>query len=347
MKEFSYGAENGRARRVKLRDVARHAGVSAATVSRAIAQPELVNSATLARVRSSAARLGYVPDGAARALASGRSMTVGAVVPTLDSAIFSKALQTMQATLSRHGYQLLVASHDYSAAAEAEAIRTLLSRGVDGVMLVGAERPVGTWQLLEDAGVAVVLTWCGDTRYKSVVVDNEQAGRLAAQHLIELGHKRFGVIIGAQQFNDRQRARLSGIQAALLDAGLDLPEWRVSEQPLTLAGGRTGCSLMLALEDPPTALIGGIDLLAIGCIEEAHSRGLVVPDNISVVGIDNIEMSAHLFPSLTSIHLPVGRIGDDAANCLLEELAGVSANTIIELPIELVARKSSARLACP
>lgn len=345
MKEVSYEIENGRARRVKLRDVARHAGVSAATVSRAIAQPELVSSATLARVRSSAARLGYVPDGAARALASGRSMTVGAVVPTLDSAIFAKALQTMQITLSRHGYQLLVASHDYSAAAEAEAIRTLLSRGVDGLMLVGAERPPGTWQLLEDAGVAIVLTWCGDTRYKSVVVDNEQAGRLAAQHLIELGHKRFGVVIGAQQFNDRQRARLTGIQTALFNAGLELPDWRVTEQPMTLAGGRTGCSLMLALEDPPTALIGGIDILAIGCIEEAHSRGLVVPDNISVVGIDNIEMSAHLFPSLTSVHLPVGRIGDDAANCLLEELAGVSANAIIELPIELVARKSSARLA--
>jgi LacI family transcriptional regulator, galactose operon repressor len=331
--------------RVKLRDVARHAGVSPATVSRAIAQPELVSSATLARVRSSAARLGYVPDGAARALASGRSMTVGAVVPTLDSAIFSKALQTMQINLSRHGYQLLVASHDYSAAAEAEAIRTLLSRGVDGLMLVGAERPLDTWRLLEGTGVAVVLTWCRDEKYRSVSVDNEHAGRLAAQHLIDLGHRRLGVIIGALQFNDRQKARLTGIRAAISDAGLELPDWRITEQPLTLAGGRSGCSLMLALDDPPTALIGGIDPLAIGCIEEVHSRGLVVPDDISVVGIDNIEMSAHLFPSLTSVHLPVGRIADDAANCLLEQLAGVSASAAIELPIELVARKSSARIA--
>ncbi len=136
-------------RRIKLLDVARHAGVSAATVSRAIAQPDLVSATTLARVRSSAARLGYVPDGAARALASGRSMTIGAVVPTLDSAIFSRTLQTMQATLSRQGYQLLVASHDYSAAAEAEAVRTLLTRGVDGLMLVGAERPAATWELLK------------------------------------------------------------------------------------------------------------------------------------------------------------------------------------------------------
>lgn len=330
-------------RRIKLLDVARHAGVSAATVSRAIAQPDLVSAATLARVRSSAARLGYVPDGAARALASGRSMTIGAVVPTLDSAIFSRTLQTMQATLSRQGYQLLVASHDYSAAAEAEAVRTLLTRGVDGLMLVGAERPAATWELLETADIAVVLTWCGDDRFSSVVVDNEKAGRLAAQHLIELGHKRVGAIIGARQFNDRQTARLAGIQAALSDAGLDLPDWRVTEQPLTLAGGRTGCSLMLALEDPPTGLIGGIDILAIGCIEEAHSRGLVIPEAFSVVGIDNIEMSAHIFPSLTSVHLPVGRIGEIAASCLLEDIAGGSANALVDLPIELVPRKSTAR----
>jgi LacI family transcriptional regulator len=330
-------------RRIKLLDVARDAGVSPATVSRAIAQPELVNSATLARVRSSAARLGYVPDGAARALASGRSKTIGAVVPTLDSAIFARALQSMQTMLSQHGFQLLVASHDYNAAAEAEAIRILLTRGVDGLMLVGAERPAASWELLEGAGVAVVLTWCGDARVSSVTVDNEKAGRLAARHLIDLGHKRIGAVVGSLQFNDRQKARLAGIGAALREAALHLPDWLVSEQPLTLAGGRTGCSAMLALEQPPTALIGGIDMLAIGCIEELHSRGLNVPNALSVVGIDNIEMSAHVFPSLTSVHLPVARIGEAAASCLLDELAGKGVKSLLELPIELVPRKSSAK----
>jgi LacI family transcriptional regulator len=330
-------------RRIKLLDVARDAGVSPATVSRAIAQPELVNSATLARVRSSAARLGYVPGGAARALASGRSMTIGAVVPTLDSPIFARALQSMQAKLSQHGYQLLVASHDYNAAAEAEAIRILLARGVDGLMLVGAERPAASWQLLEGAGVPVVLTWCGDKRASSITVDNEKAGRLAARHLLDLGHKRIGAVVGGLQFNDRQKARLAGIRAALRNAALNLPDWLVSEQPLTLAGGRTGCSSMLALDQPPTALIGGIDMLAIGCIEEVHSRGLKVPKALSVVGIDNIEMSAHIFPPLTSVHLPVARIGEAAAGCLLDELAGRDAKSLIELPIELVSRKSTAR----
>ncbi len=123
--------------KVRLSDVASDAGVSPATVSRAISQPELLSQETLQRVRRSAERLGYRPDAAARALASGRSMTIGAVMPTLDNAIFSKALQAMQVSLAQAGYQLLVASHDYNPAAETEAIRTLVSRGVDGLILVG------------------------------------------------------------------------------------------------------------------------------------------------------------------------------------------------------------------
>jgi LacI family transcriptional regulator len=331
--------------RIKLIDVARHAGVSPATVSRAIAQPDLVNPDTLARVRASATKLGYVPDGAARALASGRSMTMGAVIPTLDSAIFARALQAMQTALSRHGYQLLVASHDYSAAAEAEAVRMLLTRGVDGLMLVGAQRPEATWDLLVNASVAVVLTWCDAPRFNAISVDNARAGRLAAQHLIALGHRRIGAVVGASHFNDRQQARLAGIRAAIEEAGLTLPDWCICEQPLSLAGGRTGCAQMLALNESPTALIGGIDLLAIGCIEEAHTRGLVVPGDLSIVGIDNLEMSAHLFPALSTVHLPVARIGELAAESLLTQLRNDGTAAHVELPVELVVRHSTAPLA--
>jgi LacI family transcriptional regulator len=331
--------------RIKLIDVARHARVSPATVSRAIAQPDLVRPDTLARVQASAAKLGYVPGGAARALASGRSMTMGAVIPTLDSAIFARALQAMQTALSKHGYHLLVASHDYSAAAEAEAVRMLLTRGVDGLMLVGAQRPAATWDLLDKANVAVVLTWCGEPHFSAISVDNVRAGRLAAQHLIGLGHRRIGVVVGAVHFNDRQQARLAGIRAAIEEAGLSLPDWCISEQPLSLAGGRTGCAQMLALDEAPTAIIGGIDILAIGCIEEAHARGLAVPHDLSIVGIDNLEMSAHLFPALTTVHLPVMRIGELAAESLLTQLRSDGAAAHVDLPVELVVRRSTARLA--
>lgn len=329
--------------RVKLSDVAKDAGVSPATVSRAIAQPDLLSPETLAKVMASAKRLGYLPDGAARALASGRSMTIGAIVPTLDSAIFARALQAMQATLAQSGYLLLVASHEASPAAETQAVRALLGRGVDGLMLVGAERAPETAALLKASGLPVVLTWCGDGHFTAVTIDNALAGRLAAEHLVGLGHRRIGMIVGHLQFNDRQRARLEGARAALAEAGLALPDSMVVEQALTLAGGRAGCAMLLDLDTPPTALIGGIDLFAIGCLEEAHARGLAVPEDLSVVGIDGLDMSAHVSPGLTTVHVPTGRIGKLAAQTLMAMVAGRTVDKQQRLPVELVVRRSSQR----
>lgn len=328
--------------KVRLIDVAKDAGVSPATVSRAISQPLLLASDTLARVRASASKLGYRPDAAARALASGRSRTIGAVMPTLDNAIFSRALQAMQTVLATEGYQLLVASHNYSAAAEADAIRMLLASGVDGLMLVGAERAPGAEAVIADAGVPVVLTWRTSPGFAAVTVDNERAGRLAARHLVELGHRRIGVVTGLHGFNDRQRARLAGALAYLDEAGIALPDWLSIQQPTTLAGGRAGCATLLALADPPTAIIGGIDLIAIGCMIEAQSRGLNVPGDISVVGIDDLDMSAHLSPPLTTVHIPTGRIGAETATTLLGLIQSGGEATVRELPVDLVTRHSTA-----
>lgn len=329
------------ARKVRLDDVAKAAGVSPATVSRALSQPELLSRDTLLRVRTQARLLGYRPHGAARALASGRSMTIGAVMPALDNPIFSRALQSMQTALAAEGYQLLVASHNYSAAAETDAVRTLLARGVDGLMLVGAERAAETSALLDEAGIPVVLTWRTTAAHAGVTVDNERAGRLAAQHLVELGHVRIGMVSGRFAFNDRQRARMAGARALLAEAGRGLPDWMISEQPTTLAGGRAGCASLLELGEPPTALIGGIDLLAIGCMVEAQARGLNVPRDLSVAGIDDIDMSAHLSPSLTTVHIPTAQIGRDAARALLAMIAGTTGAHVLDLPVELVVRRST------
>jgi LacI family transcriptional regulator len=330
-------------RKARLVDVARDAGVSPATVSRAMIQPSLLAAETLARVRRSAEQLGYRPDAAARALASGRSMTIGAVMPTLDNAIFSRALQAMQTTLAEQGYQLLVASHEYNATAETEAIRKLLARGIDGLMLVGAERAPEAEALIRDTAVPTVLTWRTTAGRAAVVVDNERAGWLAARHLLDLGHSRIGMVAGHGPFNDRQRARLAGARACLRDAGLDLPDWLVSQQPTTLAGGRSGCAALLALAQPPTAMIGGIDFIAIGCIIEAQARGLKVPGDLSVAGIDDIDMSAHLSPSLTTVRIPTARIGEEAAAMLLRMIQSKSAPDVVELQIELVVRRSSSQ----
>ncbi|MGL5446798.1 MAG: LacI family DNA-binding transcriptional regulator [Rhabdaerophilum sp.] len=327
--------------RTRLSDVARDAGVSPATVSRAISRPELLSEETLARVRRAAERLGYSPDAAARTLASGRSMTIGAVMPTLDNAIFSKALQGMQTTLAAEGYQLLVASHDYNPAAETEAIKTLLSRGVDGLILVGAERSPEAFALLATTKVPVVLTWCAPPDVPAVVVDNEYASELVTRHLIELGHRRIGVITGAVRFNDRQRARLNAVRNTLEKAGFALPPSLACEQPTTLAGGRMGCAKLLELADPPTAIVCGLDLIAIGCMVEAQARGLAVPGDLSVAGIDDLDMSAHVSPSLTTVHVPTARIGAEAAGKLVAILRNQETELWACLPVELIIRRST------
>ncbi|MGL4439397.1 MAG: LacI family DNA-binding transcriptional regulator [Bosea sp. (in: a-proteobacteria)] len=330
-------------RKPRLSDVARDAGVSPATVSRAISRPGLLSDETLAKVRLSAKRLGYNPDAAARALVSGKSMTIGAVMPTLDNAIFSRALQAMQVTLAEEGYQLLVASHDYNASAEAEAVRTLLSRGVDGLMLVGAERAIETLALIEAAKVPLVLTWRSPSGTPSVTVDNERAGAMAAEHLVALGHRRIGMVSGSFKFNDRQKARQNGARAYLDSVGIGLPGSRTCEQPTTLAGGRSGCAKLMELAEPPTAIIGGIDLIAIGCMIEAQARGFTVPGDLSVAGIDDLDMSAHLAPSLTTVHIPTAAIGAEAALKLVALLRGLPSDMTLDLPIELVVRRSTAK----
>jgi LacI family transcriptional regulator len=328
-----------RHKRPRLADIAARAGVSLATASRTLSQPGIVSPETRRKVRTAVAELGGALPGAGARAAGDAG--VAAVVPTLDNAIFSRCLQAMQSTLAEAGRHLLVASSDFHPDTEASVIRGLLARGVDGLILVGAQRQPDAWSLLEGAGVPVVLTWCADPRFDAVVVDNRAAGRLAAEHLLGLGHTRLGVVCGATRFNDRQRARLAGVREALAARGLELPEWLVSEQDFTLAGGRGGCAALLALAEPPTAIVCGIDQLAVGCLVEAQSRGLLVPGDLSVVGIDNLEMAAHLSPALTTVHIPTARIGATAAQRVLQRLAGESAPRVTELPIELVVRRSS------
>lgn len=329
--------------RPRLLDIAAAAGVSIATASRSLAQPEIVSPDTRARVRSAALRLGgpHALDTARGLPGSG----IAAIIPTLDNPIFARALQAMQEVLTAAGHSLLVASSNYQPETELAVLRGLLARGVDGVILVGAQRSTEAWEVLETAGVPVVLTWCDDDRFDAVVVDNHAAGRLAAEHLIELGHSRLGVVCGAIRQNDRQRARMEGVRDALAARGLDLPEWRVAEQEFSLAGGRTGCAALLALAEPPTAIVCGIDHLAVGCLVEAQSRGISVPGDLSVVGIDNLEMAAHLSPPLTTVHVPTARIGEVAAGLVLARLRGEARARRVELPIELVVRRSSARPA--
>ena len=325
-----------------LIDIAAACDTSIATVSRALSKPGLVQPATLERVRTVAASMGYVPNRRARALVSGRSNTVGVAVPTLASPVFSATLQEMQKALSANGYQLLIASHEYDPTAEATALSQLISHGVDALVVIGGVRPQSTWMLIDSAEVPLVQLWEGREGFDRVLVDNHHAGELAAQHLLDLGHSRIGVICGDQAINDRQAARVAGIRAALRAAGFDLSDGQISEQAPSVMAGRSGCAALLEQTPRPTAVIGAMDMLAMGAMLEAQARGMAVPGAMSFVGIDNIDVSAHLSPALTTVDIPATRIGAEAAAMVLRRLSEDTRDCeSMTLPIELVVRLST------
>jgi LacI family transcriptional regulator len=331
-------------RPAKLSDVARLAGVSAATVSRALNTPELVRSDTRQGILDAITRLGYVPHGSARALASRRTRTVGLVVPTIDHAIFSRFAQSMQTELAEAGYQLLIASHEYSAALELNGARALIERGVDALVLVGLVQGQALSDVLSRATIPILRTWTYDRTGRSLSVgfDNVQAGERVAKHLLALGHRRFGVISGFLHYNDRARGRVEGVRKALREAGLDLPAANVVEQPFTYAGGRAGLRALLGLSPRPTAVVCGNDLLGIGALLECQDVGLPVPEAISITGFDNQELTSHIRPGLTTVNLPLSDLGRRATEILLGLLAGEVLEASVELPVELVIRGSTA-----
>lgn len=329
-------------RAARLADVARLAKVSTATVSRALTLPHKVKARTLERVQQAASSLGYVAHGAARALASRRTQTIAAVVPTLDNAIFANTIHALQRRLDEAGYVLLLASHEFDADIEARVTRKLIERGVDGLVLLGTTHHPEIYRMLEAHALPYVLTWAWDERgnHPCVGFDNHAAAQRITEHLLDLGHRRFAMVSGITAQNERAQERLAGVRAALAVRGLELQ--RVVEKPYTHTGGREGLRAVLAGSAAPTAVICGNDVLAIGAIAECHARGLKVPEDVSITGFDDMELAGMMKPALTTMRFPTAELGAYAANHLLMRLEGKVVDLRCKLPTELVVRDSTA-----
>ena len=335
---------NGRCRTAKLSDVANLARVSTATVSRALTCPNKVKPATAARIRQAVEALGYVAHGAARALASRRTHTIGAIIPTLDNSIFANTVHALQKTLDEAGYTLLIASHEFDAEVEARVTQALVERGVDGLVLLGATHHPSVLRMLDTHEIPYVLTWALDAsgRHPCVGFDNRAAANRIASHLLDLGHRDFGMISGVTAGNERASERLEGVRRALAVHGVAFAPGCVVEKPYTLSAGREGLRELLRAVPRPTAVICGNDVLAIGALAECQARGLNVPRELSITGFDDLEMSAVVAPALTTVHFPTAELGSYAAQHLLARLAGKPFELRTELPVELVVRASTA-----
>jgi LacI family transcriptional regulator len=330
--------------RTGAKHVALLAGVSTATVSRALNTPDSVDPATLQRVREAMTKLRYVPHGAARSLRSRRSRMIGAIVPSFDYALYARTTSALQQRLGEAGYAVVLAEHHYDLAQELQVARQLIEHGVDAFVFVGVEHDARLFALLEDHACPFVLTWGVERgkKYPCVGFDNRQAAYEMARHLIILGHRKFGLVSAPVEGNDRGRERGEGFRAALADAGLPLPDSHVQFAAIGLASAEEAMQRMLALRDRPTAVMSTNDVLAVGAMMACRKAGVRIPEDISITGVDNTDLGATQTPGLTSVRTPIVEIGRAAAEQLIARLEGREFDARQTLPFEIVVRGSTA-----
>lgn len=324
-----------------LDDVARRAGVSTATVSRALNTPSMVRAETRERVEAAVSTLGYTPHFGGRALASNRTNTIGAVIPTMENAIFARGIQAMEEELSAHGVTLLIATSHYDAGREARQVRALLSRGVDALALIGQDRPESTYQMLHARGVPFVTLWSRAEEGGPLFVgfDNYAAAASMADLVLDHGHRRIAMIAGVTAGNDRAVSRVQGVRATLAARGVDLSPPFLVEAAYELDAAAAAAGALLSLSPPPSAIICGNDVLAAGALNAARKRGKRVPEDVSIVGYDDIDLSIAVDPPLTTIRVPHRRMGRAAADMLRRMIGGEPVESR-QFDFELVVRSS-------
>jgi LacI family transcriptional regulator len=333
----------GSAQSIGLRHVARAAGVSTATVSRAINRPEVVSAGLRERITLAVKQLGWVPDGAARALTTRRSHTIGAVFPTLSVGDFARATHAIQAELLQSGYTLLLACSEYDLDQELRQVRKFIERGVDGLILVGQAHHADLAPLLARRRMPFVNTFVYDPQTHGTCVgpDNRKALMSMTDYLADLGHVRFGVIAQSTRNNDRASARLDGIRDALAMRGLAVRPQHFAIGLWSVAEGRSLFGRVITADPRPTAVICGNAHLTVGALLEALAMGLEVPEEVSIVGYDDIEVMSHLPVPLTTVRVPGQVIGRSAAQVLIARLEGRSLDIPLESEAEIVIRASS------
>ncbi len=321
---------------VTIRDVAQVAGVSPATVSRALSAPDIVDPTTRERVIRVAEHLGYRPNRAARGLITGRTGNFGLILPDLANPFFPLVVKGIQQAAREAEYQVFVVDTDENAAAELGLVRDL-AKQVDGVVLCSPRLKVADLQEAASL-VPIVLLNRLHGSVPAVVVDNLGGIRQIVNHLTELGHRRVGFVAGPRtSWSNRQR--LTALKTVCQDSAVELVQ--LGSFAPTFAGGLEAAEGVII--SGVTAVIGYNDLVALGTISGLRLRGVNVPGDLSVVGIDDIPMSAIVEPALTSLSLPKDVAGRAAVELLLELLADEpdDVTRIRELPTELIVRQTT------
>lgn len=312
-----------KAGRPRIEDVARRAGTSAITVSRALRQPAKVSAETRRRVLLAIEQLGYIPDLAASGLASRRTGIVAVLLPTIANPVFAETVQGIAETMrTEGGLQILLGDYGYSDARERDLLVALAGRRPDAVICIGLVQEEAPRNLLRGLGVPVVESWDLTDNPLDIVVgfSNEQAGAAMANHMIAGGCRRLAFVGCADA---RASARAAGFATAAARAGLSVAVILLPDSS-SLTGGALGVSRLLAEAPECDAAFFGDDLLAAGALLECQRRGIAVPGRLALGGLGNMEIAAALPPGVTTIDVAAREIGRRAAAAVLSRLRGLS-----------------------
>lgn len=318
----------------RLADVARLAGVSVATVSRVISRPGSVNVTTRARVLKVLASTGYRLNVAARNLRLKRTGCIAALVPDLGNSYFSTILTGISEVVSREGYNLVVA--DTRVCRNSHISAYFDPSKIDALLLLDGSLPAS---LAASRPVVTVSEWIPDLEAPRALIDNASAARMAVEHLAGLGHRQIGHVTGPRE-NIVAQTRLRGAVAAT--QALGLPPLLLIDGDFSASSGKKATQVWLDAQDRPTGMFFASDEMACGFIWEAQRSGIKIPQDVSIVGFDDIASAEHLFPSLTTVRQPRAALGRESAECLLRLLRGDAGMEDIVLGTDLICRASSA-----
>jgi len=306
-----------------IKDVAQHAGVSVATVSHVLNDTRFVSDATRARVQQAIGALQYVPSALARSLKSNRTHTVGMMIPNNSNPYFAEIVRGIEDTCYEAGFSVILCNSDDDPVKQSNYVRLLSEKQVDGLIVLSSGSDEELLDTLRAARMPQVLVdrEIEDLAADLVEVHHEAGAFMATQHLLELGHRRIACIAGPAGLSSA-RQRVQGYQRAMREAGLRPNARLMRDGDFTAAGGHAAMDWLLdSVAAHPTAVFASNDLMAIGAVCAAASHGLRIPQDLSVIGFDDIALAAHSNPPLTTIAQPKHETGAIAAQLLLQRIA--------------------------
>ena len=333
--------------RVGIKDIARSAGVSIATVSHAFRNPNRVSDKTREKVLDAANRLGYTPNRHAVGLRTARSGNIVVVIPDIADSYNTEIIKGIESVAHGRSYSVLLGDTQGSAEREREFAAMVRSRQADGIILMSHRLPFDLPDDVAPEDIPPLVNgseYVGNEAIPSVSIDDKQGGKDATRHLIDLGHKRIAIVTGDKN-STSTRGRLEGFREVMSESGLTVDEDLIIYGQYRTSDGEAAANKLMIRDELPTAVFCFGDEIALGCMHTLKRAGLVIPKDISVIGFDDIPFARYFAPSLTTVAQPAREIGQTCASLLLDLIDGVyPENNRVILPHTLVVRSSTQRV---